>query len=158
MKTFRLIGMAVMAVLMCVNFASCSNDDEEDKNVYYAYGIHFGDLISDDSFETELKINESEELICFTSNYVEGERYTGRALVTNFHLFTEDIYFQILNENNSYYHWTEEKITKENLYSLELPAEVYYLGQSLEDYKYIAYYSDDNSSKISSIFVYNKEF
>lgn len=30
MKTFRLIGMALVAVLMCVNFASCSDDDEEE--------------------------------------------------------------------------------------------------------------------------------
>ncbi|WP_148371866.1 DUF4595 domain-containing protein [Bacteroides bouchesdurhonensis] len=29
MKTFRLIGMALLAVVMCVNFASCSDDDEE---------------------------------------------------------------------------------------------------------------------------------
>ena len=27
MKTFRMIGMALFAVLMCVNFASCSSDD-----------------------------------------------------------------------------------------------------------------------------------
>ena len=29
MKTFRLIGMALLAVVMCVNLASCSDDDEE---------------------------------------------------------------------------------------------------------------------------------
>lgn len=29
MKTFRLIGMALLAVVMCVNFASCSSDDDE---------------------------------------------------------------------------------------------------------------------------------
>ena len=29
MKTFRLIGMALLAVVMCVNFVSCSDDDEE---------------------------------------------------------------------------------------------------------------------------------
>ena len=28
MKTFRLIGMALLAVVMCVNFASCSSDDD----------------------------------------------------------------------------------------------------------------------------------
>ena len=28
MKTFRMIGMALFAILMCVNFASCGNDDE----------------------------------------------------------------------------------------------------------------------------------
>lgn len=29
MKTFRMIGMALFAVLMCVNFAACSSDDDE---------------------------------------------------------------------------------------------------------------------------------
>ena len=29
MRTFRLIGMALLAVVMCVNFASCSDDEEE---------------------------------------------------------------------------------------------------------------------------------
>ena len=28
MKTLRLVGMALFAVLMCVNFASCSSDDD----------------------------------------------------------------------------------------------------------------------------------
>lgn len=32
MKTFRLIGMALLAVVMCVNFASCSDDDDPIKN------------------------------------------------------------------------------------------------------------------------------
>lgn len=31
MKTFRLIGMALLAVVMSVNFTSCSSDDEEDE-------------------------------------------------------------------------------------------------------------------------------
>ena len=32
MKTFRLIGMALLAIVMCVNFTSCSDDDEPSKN------------------------------------------------------------------------------------------------------------------------------
>lgn len=28
MKTFRLIGLALLAIMLCVNFASCSNDDK----------------------------------------------------------------------------------------------------------------------------------
>ena len=32
MRTFRLIGMALLAVVMCVNFTSCSDDDEPSKN------------------------------------------------------------------------------------------------------------------------------
>lgn len=33
MKTFRMIGMALFAVLMCVNLASCSSDDDDDVQV-----------------------------------------------------------------------------------------------------------------------------
>ena len=29
MKTLRFIGMALIAVIMCVNFVACSDDDEE---------------------------------------------------------------------------------------------------------------------------------
>ena len=29
MKTFRLIGMALFAIMMCVNFTACSSDDDE---------------------------------------------------------------------------------------------------------------------------------
>lgn len=32
MKTLRFIGMALIAVVMCVNFAACSDDEEEDKS------------------------------------------------------------------------------------------------------------------------------
>ena len=28
MKTFRFIGMALIAIVMCVNFTSCSDDDK----------------------------------------------------------------------------------------------------------------------------------
>lgn len=42
MKTFRLIGMALLAVVMYINFTSCS-DDEEDSNTTIAQlkGIWF---------------------------------------------------------------------------------------------------------------------
>ena len=32
MKTLRLIGMALIAVIMCVNFVACSDDDVEETN------------------------------------------------------------------------------------------------------------------------------
>ena len=45
MKTFRLIGMALLAIVMCVNFASCSDDDEEEERNRYKHSwyleIHF---------------------------------------------------------------------------------------------------------------------
>lgn len=30
MKTLRFIGMAIVAIIMSVNFVACSDDDEED--------------------------------------------------------------------------------------------------------------------------------
>lgn len=30
MKAFRLIGMALFAIMMCVNFTACSSDDDEE--------------------------------------------------------------------------------------------------------------------------------
>lgn len=32
MKTLRFIGMAIVAIIMSVNFAACSDDDEEGNN------------------------------------------------------------------------------------------------------------------------------
>ena len=37
MKTFRLIGMALIAILMCVSFVSCSNDDEDGLDISGPY-------------------------------------------------------------------------------------------------------------------------
>ncbi len=33
MKTFRLIGMALITIVMSVNFTSCSSDDDEENNI-----------------------------------------------------------------------------------------------------------------------------
>ena len=38
MKTFRLIGMALLAVVMCMNFTSCSDDEEEQGETYSIEG------------------------------------------------------------------------------------------------------------------------
>ena len=38
MKTFRLIGMALLAVVMCMNFTSCSDDEEEQGETYRIEG------------------------------------------------------------------------------------------------------------------------
>ena len=38
MKTFRLIGMALLAIVMCVNFTSCSDDEEEQGETFNIEG------------------------------------------------------------------------------------------------------------------------
>ena len=71
MKIFRLVGMVLLA--LCVNFTSCSDDNEEDPNVYYAYGIYLGDLSTNtDYIETELSINEVEQSIKFRPSYISS--------------------------------------------------------------------------------------
>lgn len=32
MKTLRMFGMAIVAVLLCTNFAACSDDDDDDSS------------------------------------------------------------------------------------------------------------------------------
>lgn len=41
MKTFRLIGMALLAIVLCVNFASCSSDDDEDSTLKLLQGVWY---------------------------------------------------------------------------------------------------------------------
>lgn len=31
MKTLRYVGMAVLAIMLCVNFTACSDDEDEEK-------------------------------------------------------------------------------------------------------------------------------
>ena len=50
MRTFRLIGMALFAVLMCVNFASCSNDQNTpttEEQEFYTVKLGWGGEILD---------------------------------------------------------------------------------------------------------------
>lgn len=148
MKTFRFIGMALIAV--CVSFASCSSDDE-DKNVYYAYGIRLGDLSPEtEQLEVLLKINEVEQWIEYKT--LNAQNYT-LAQVTEFHTFTEKVYFEIINHCDMY---VKEEITKENLFEKlpELPYNFDFLWQCLGQYEYIAYFP--RSSMVYGIYVYNK--
>ena len=39
MKTFRFIGMAIIAVLLCVNFTACSNDDGDEPKSSSIVGV-----------------------------------------------------------------------------------------------------------------------
>lgn len=153
MKIFRLVGMVLLA--LCVNFTSCSDDNEEDPNVYYAYGIYLGDLSTNtDYIETELRINEVEQSIKFRPSY-SSSRLDGGAYVTEFHPFTEEQYFYIINRCDIY---VNEEITKENLIEKfpELPHEFNFLWQCLGEYEYIAYYPVDSPDGVLNVFVYNK--
>lgn len=57
MKTFRLIEMALVAVFMCVNFASCSSDDdpteEKDENEVVVSGKKISKIVTKTEDDTE---------------------------------------------------------------------------------------------------------
>ena len=52
MKTLRMIGMALFAVLMCVNFASCSSEEDVEPNEPKEYTVSLG-------FTGEISISET---------------------------------------------------------------------------------------------------
>lgn len=101
MKTFRLIGMALMAVLMCMNFASCSSEENEipqkGKEVIVSLG-----------FGGEFEISES-PLSRAGSNdlyYIQvgqGDSYSN-ATICAYGLFDTSTDIKIkLTENETYY-------------------------------------------------------
>lgn len=68
MKTFRLIGMALLAVVMCLNFTSCSDDDEEpernddgivtnQKRLVRIYNNSAGEYIHDFIYDSEGRLS-----------------------------------------------------------------------------------------------------
>lgn len=153
MKTFRFLGMALFAVLMCVDFVSCG-DGEEDENTYYAYGISFEERLGEIyPYETEFEINEVKQQVKYKNEYSNN----CSSYVSEFHLFTEEQYIYLINHHDP--HYKKEEITKENLIEKlpELPNFYNFLWQCLGEYKYIAYLpTPDNNKGIMNVFVYNK--
>lgn len=65
MKTFRLIGMALLAVVMCVNFTSCSDNDESDVDSNSIVGFWKIASYDDDFFDNEEEHNSNPERIVY---------------------------------------------------------------------------------------------
>lgn len=63
MKTFRLIGMALFAVLMCVSFASCSSSDD-DPTEENEEGV-----VTNEKNLIEIKITSNNESVDYTFSY-----------------------------------------------------------------------------------------
>lgn len=86
MKTFRFIGMALFAVLMCVNFASCSSSDDDPTEEPEEGGVVVsgkkltkivGTSGNGDSENYTFKYDDKGRLIEAISSYEEdGDKYT----------------------------------------------------------------------------------
>lgn len=68
MKTFRFIGMALLAVVMSVNLTSCSDDDEPSKND--------DGIITNQKQLMQIKMVEDDEIITWDFTYDSKDRLT----------------------------------------------------------------------------------
>lgn len=79
MKTFRLIGMTLLAVVMCLNFTSCSDDDEEPErnddgivtNQKRLVRISDGEYANDFIYDSEGRLSTFYDY--YTYNYTWGD-------------------------------------------------------------------------------------
>ena len=61
MKTLRFIGMAIVAIIMSVNFAACSDDDEDDNRPLVEKLIGHWVLTYEEGFEKDFEHPEKDE-------------------------------------------------------------------------------------------------
>ena len=95
MKTLRLISMAVLAVIMCVNFIACSNDDENDVTASAIEGTWSYDASSDEDLRLEkFTFNKDGSLI--------WEKMDNEITHNNTYKLNEDKLQIILNDNDDY--------------------------------------------------------
>ena len=75
MKTLRFIGVALLAVVLSVNLASCSDDDEEENGSSYSVNDVIGvwQCVSQTGNENEYKFIDGDHIKFFSNDYVEEE-------------------------------------------------------------------------------------
>lgn len=67
MKTLRFIGMALLAVVLCMNFAACSDDDDEPQTPSNLIGTVWVGTNPNTGFEVEVSIKNDTK--CIVSVY-----------------------------------------------------------------------------------------
>ena len=67
MKTLRFIGMALLAIVLCVNFAACSDDDDEPQTPSNLIGTVWVGTNPNTGFEVEVSIKNDTK--CLVSVY-----------------------------------------------------------------------------------------
>lgn len=75
MKTFRFIGMALFAILMCVNFTSCSSSDDDPTEEKEE------DVVANEKKLIEMKLIDNSEEITWTYSYDEKNRVTSIKMI-----------------------------------------------------------------------------
>ncbi len=121
MKTFRLIGMALLAVVMCVNFASCSSDDDEEgskSTLEQLQGIWYD---STDDYHYFIV----EKHYCYFSNHPTTENYGEK-------------YSYIFDSKTNTMQCTDYVHDSDEIWYIKI--------QSISDKKLVLGFSDDNQT------------
>ncbi len=85
MKTLRFIGMAIIAVIVSVNFAACSSNDDEDNFESSLIGTWIE--VDEEEEQRCYTFNSDHTVICWANNYgVEGEKNTLTWSATKTHI------------------------------------------------------------------------
>lgn len=71
MRTLRLIGMAIVAVIMCVNFTACSDDDDEEQGGNAVVGTWSTEIYTDGDYYTTL-ITYNADGSCTSKEYKQN--------------------------------------------------------------------------------------
>lgn len=156
MRTFRLLGMALIAILVSVNFASCGSDDDEENN---AYGVIITLRPTNKWHVTPSEdhafwINEEKQDITYNNG-------SSCSLITEFRPFTKETYFYIVSICLGKT-ITSENVNEELIDKDEVPYEYKSLWEQIGYYNYIAYYDKeledqkDGSRHTVRVFIYNK--
>ena len=73
MKTLRFIGVALLAVVLSVNFAACSDDDEDGSSYSTNDVIGVWQCVSQTGDKNEYKFIDGDHIKFFSNDYVEEE-------------------------------------------------------------------------------------
>ncbi|WP_270611873.1 hypothetical protein [Bacteroides intestinalis] len=111
MKTLRFIGMAIVAVIMSVNFTACSDDDEDDKQSNTIIGTWevTGDSDSDEEY------NAIGEIYTFYSNGTVLNEWENDFYTYNYKLNSDNTILSIDYEDGDGYEEMYLEITDNKL-------------------------------------------
>jgi len=131
MKTFKLIGVSFLTIMICLGFCTCSSDDDPSMEAANAKGLI---IFIDEEFEGYFWINEYVLHYAHTEEYVDLSRYY--SFNAPYYPFTMERLYRLTSEDYNF------EINESN-YDLYGSMTVDYYKRLLSKYKYIAKSGDD---------------
>ncbi|MCD8296316.1 MAG: leucine-rich repeat domain-containing protein [Prevotella sp.] len=118
MKTFRLIGMALLAIVFSLNFSSCSNDDDDNGGSDKPYDFKVNGIY--------YKITSDTEMTCEVKNRINntnnGNTYSGNIVIPEIVSYKGNTY-NVTSVGYNAFEWCSE------LTSITIPNNVTSIGE-----------------------------